>query len=179
MTYDADTHPVEAIGYGARAVGRVKPTSTPAYIVQYLSILLAPIFFAASVYMFLGRIMRTTGHPSYSLVPNRWLTAIFVGGDNLCFVVQAAGGGILASSDSKTSSDIGKAVILTGLCLQMVIFGFFVVLAAVWRVRMNAGSSKREGSFEWNKYISMLYIVSATITVRNLFRVIEYAMGGA
>jgi hypothetical protein len=45
--------------------------------------------------------------------------------------MQAARGGILALSNDRASTDIREGVILAGLCLQMVIFGFFIVVAAV------------------------------------------------
>ncbi|KAF1363485.1 hypothetical protein EJ07DRAFT_162737 [Lizonia empirigonia] len=137
---------------GTVPVGRSKPAATLPYIIQALSIPLAPILFA---------------------------TSIFISGDVLCFLVQAAGGGILAGSDSKKSSDLGKAVILTGLCLQMAIFAFFVIVAAIWQKRMvTAGSEKRRVEhWDWVRYLRMLYTVSGVITARNLFRVIEYAMG--
>lgn len=149
------------------------------YVIQALFILLAPILFAASVYMFLSRIVHAAGGAANSIVRLEWLTRIFVGGDVLCFLVQAVGGAILAGSDSKKGSDLGKAVILTGLCLQMVIFGFFVVVAAVWHKRMNQGSDEKPGAgdLDWRKYLTMLYAVSGIITMRNFFRVIEYAMG--
>ncbi|KAF2678367.1 RTA1-domain-containing protein [Lentithecium fluviatile CBS 122367] len=164
---------LEIIGYLARAYGKKKPTSTPAYIIQALFILLAPILFAASIYMFLSRMIRATGQTSFSIIKPRKLTRIFVGGDILCFIVQAIGGAILAGSDTKSASNLGKAVILAGLVLQIFIFGFFLVVAVVWHSRM-----KREKmDLDWERYIWMLYIVSAIISVRNLFRVIEYAMG--
>lgn len=170
---------VEIIGYAARAMGKSKPYNKGPYIIQALLILLAPILFAASIYMLLGRIIRATGSASYCMVRLKWLTKIFVGGDIVCFLAQAGGGGILAGADSKKSADLGKAVILTGLCLQMVIFGLFLVVAGVWQRRMNSSGMKGGSpSFDWARYLTMLYVASVIITVRNLFRVIEYAMGG-
>ncbi|KAH7401287.1 RTA1 like protein-domain-containing protein [Pyrenochaeta sp. MPI-SDFR-AT-0127] len=168
----------EIIGYAARAMGKSKPYNKGPYIIQALLILLAPILFAASIYMLLGRIIRATGSASYCMVRLKWLTKIFVGGDIVCFLAQAGGGGILAGADSKKSADLGKAVILTGLCLQMVIFGLFLVVAGVWQRRMNSSGMKGGSpSFDWARYLTMLYVASVIITVRNLFRVIEYAMG--
>ncbi|KAH7371931.1 RTA1 like protein-domain-containing protein [Pyrenochaeta sp. MPI-SDFR-AT-0127] len=169
----------QVIGYICRAMGKTKPNVLLPYIIQSLLILLAPILFAASVYMFLARILRATNTANYSIIRITWVTKVFVSGDILCFLIQAAGGGILASSDDKTGSDIGKGVILAGLCLQMVIFGFFVVVAAVWQKRMRRHDTKSSEttSFNWLIYLQMLYIVSILITIRNLFRVIEYAMG--
>ena len=127
--------------------------------------------------MFLARIIRATNTTHYSIIRINWVTKLFVGGDILCFLIQAAGGGILTGSDSKTSADLGKGVILVGLCLQMVIFGFFMFVAAVWQRRTRGAKDSRIMSFNWPIYVYMLYIVSILITIRNLFRVIEYAMG--
>tara|TARA_R110002003_G_scaffold112_13_gene9655 strand:+ start:2531 stop:2764 length:234 start_codon:yes stop_codon:yes gene_type:complete len=75
---------------------------------QALLILLGPIFFAAFIYMFLGRIMLATNSSALSMIRPTRLTKLFVGGDVLCFLVQAGGGIILAGSDSKSSADVGK-----------------------------------------------------------------------
>ena len=58
---------------------------------QTLLILLAPVLFAASLYMELGRIILLVDGESASLVRRTWLTKIFVGGDVLSFLVQSAG----------------------------------------------------------------------------------------
>ncbi|KAJ4982673.1 RTA1 domain-containing protein [Stagonosporopsis vannaccii] len=168
---------LEIIGYLCRALGNNKPNALLPYIIQSLFILLAPILFAASVYMFLARIILATNTVHYSIIRITRITKIFVGGDILCFLIQAGGGGILAGSDNKSSSDLGKGVILAGLCLQMVIFAFFMVVAAVWQMRMRGSNEAASKSFNWLIYLNMLYIVSILITLRNLFRVIEYAMG--
>ncbi|CAK1358836.1 unnamed protein product [Cercospora beticola] len=168
---------LEVIGYLCRGLGNSKPDVLILYIIQTLFILLAPILFAASVYMFLARIMRATNATHHSIIRINWVTKIFVGGDVLCFVIQGAGGGILAGADTQTSLDLGKGVILTGLCLQVVIFAFFMVVAAIWQKRMRGSKEDEMTSFNWLIYLQMLYVVSVLITVRNLFRVIEYAMG--
>ena len=175
------TSPVEVLGYLARAHGHSHPRSLNPYIAQTLLILLAPILFAASVYMFLGRIVLSTGHTRASLVRSTWLTKIFVGGDVLCFLVQAAGASMLAKTDaSKATKDLGKIIVLAGLIIQLFVFGFFVVVAAVFHVRARKIEAKGPlvQAFQWQKYLFMLYAVSGLITVRNVFRVAEYAMGG-
>ncbi|KAF2471750.1 RTA1-domain-containing protein [Lindgomyces ingoldianus] len=169
----------EIIGYAGRAYGHYHPQLLGPYIMQYLLILLAPILFAASVYMVLGRIIRATGFASYSLVRTTWLTKIFVGGDIVCFLIQAMGGSMIAGTKDPSARDRGKLIILLGLVLQVVIFGFFMLVGVVFHVRMR----KREGGrsafsdFNWERYLGMLYVASVLITVRNVFRVVEYAMG--
>lgn len=171
---------VELIGYGCRAYGNSNPDSKLAYILQALLILLAPILFAASVYMFLSRIIQATGQYSCSMIRPNWLTKIFVGGDVLCFLIQAVGAAILAGSDTKKSSDLGKAVILVGLFVQIAVFGLFMVVGIAFhrRARRLSGGKPVAAEFNWEGYLHQLYVVSVLISVRNVFRVIEYAMGG-
>ena len=116
------TPTVEVIGYIGRAIGHDDSESRGPYIIQYLFILLAPALFAASIYMVLGRIIIATHAQNLSVVRVRWQTMLFVSGDVLSFLVQCIGGGILASGDDKDESkrDLGKAVILTGIWIQIV-----------------------------------------------------------
>lgn len=58
---------------------------------QDLFILLAPILYAASIYMLLGRIITFLHGEHLSYVPVRLMTKIFVSGDILSFIIQAAG----------------------------------------------------------------------------------------
>lgn len=77
--------------------------------------------------MFLGRIVHAINGAANFIVLPEFLTRKSVGGDVLCFLVQAVGGAILAGSDSKKGLDLDRTVILTGLCLQMVIFGILLL----------------------------------------------------
>ncbi|KAH7086585.1 RTA1 like protein-domain-containing protein [Paraphoma chrysanthemicola] len=169
---------LEALGYVARALGRSNPTSTGLYVMQALLILLGPIFFAASIYMFLGRIMIATNSASYSIIRPTRLTKLFVGGDVLCFLLQAGDALILAGGDDASGANVVKVVILMGLGFQLVIFGFFLVVAGLWHTRLNA---RKEGesieTFDWRRYMKMLYVVSLIIAFTNLFQVIQEAMG--
>ncbi|OQV06598.1 hypothetical protein CLAIMM_11143 [Cladophialophora immunda] len=170
----------EVIGYAARLVGHYNPDSLPPYVVQALLILLAPILFAASIYMILGRIIRTTGAQAYSLVRVTWMTKIFVGGDVLCFLIQALGGAMLANADTPSQVSRGQHIILAGLILQILIFAFFLTVAGVFQQRLRrkpTESSCSGAAIGWQGLMVMLYTVSIFITVRNVFRVIEYAAG--
>jgi hypothetical protein len=60
-------------------------------MISNIGIILAPIFFAASVYMMLGRIILVSGGREKSLISPRWLTKIFVLGDIVAFLIQAYG----------------------------------------------------------------------------------------
>lgn len=82
---------VQIIGYIARALSHANTESVPIYSIQTILILLAPPLYAASIYMVLGRLILHLRAESYSIVPLKWMTGIFVTGDVIAFIMQAAG----------------------------------------------------------------------------------------
>jgi hypothetical protein len=168
---------VEIIGYAARGYSHNRLYSFTPFIMQTILILLAPILFAASVYMFLGRIIRATGRASYSIIRPTWLTKIFVTGDIVCFITQLVGAAIMGNATSKSIVDLGSTIILVGLVVQVLIFGLFLYAGVLFHLRMRKGPGSKS-SWEWERYIVLLYIVSVIITFRNIFRVVEYGLGG-
>jgi hypothetical protein len=167
----------EAIGYAARAAAHNDVVSKTPYIIQSILILISPILFAASIYMVLGRLILRTDSASYSIIRATWVTKIFVVGDILCFFIQSGGAGMLVKADDADGFKMGENIILGGLILQILIFAFFVTVASVWHRRLAAQPSAASSEVPWKKYIWLLYLASLFITVRNLCRVIEYAMG--
>jgi hypothetical protein len=87
------------MGYSARAVNanQFPNWSTGPYIVQSLTLLLAPTLFAASIYMILARIVLLTDGEEHSVIKVKWLTPTFVTGDVLSFLAQSGGRSHLCS----------------------------------------------------------------------------------
>ncbi|KAF1950024.1 RTA1 like protein [Byssothecium circinans] len=167
----------EGIGYAARAAAHSDIQNKIPYIIQSILILVAPILFAASIYMTLGRLIQRTDSASLSLIRATWVTKIFVTGDILCFFIQAGGAGKLVQGKDSDSVKMGENIILGGLILQILIFGFFVVVAGTWHRRLDARPTARAAEVPWLKYVRLLYAASAFITIRNACRVVEYALG--
>ncbi|THY71914.1 RTA1 like protein, partial [Aureobasidium pullulans] len=168
----------EVIGYAARAKSADQHpdyTLIP-YILQSLFLLLAPTLFAASIYMELGRILDLTEGSSRSIIGRKKLTKIFVLGDVLSFLAQSGGGGMLAQGNSS-----GNKVIIGGLVLQLLFFGFFMVSAVVFHKRMSANPTTKVMAMPlpWKKHLTALYVGSGLILVRSLYRLIEYIQGGS
>lgn len=85
---------VEAIGYGGRAINASEDSgqwSKGPYIIQPLLLLLGPPFYAASIYMVLGRLIRLLEADKYSMVRLKWLTKIFLFGDIVSILAQGMG----------------------------------------------------------------------------------------
>jgi len=167
----------EGIGYAARAAAHNDTETKTPYIIQSILILIAPILFAASVYMILGRLILRTDSASYSIIRANWVTKMFVTGDILCFFIQSGGAGMLVQAKDADGFKRGENIILGGLILQILIFMFFVVVASIWHRRLSAQPTAAAAELPWKRYIWLLYAASVFITVRNLCRVIEYALG--
>lgn len=146
------------------------------YAVQNVFILLGPALFAASIYMCLSRIIRGIGASHHSLIKPRNLTRTFVAGDVLSFVVQGSAAGLMVTG---SNPKLGEGIVIAGLMIQIVVFGFFAVMAVIFqrRVERNPTNESHDVSIPWKKSMRMLFIVSALIMIRSCFRVIEYAMG--
>lgn len=146
------------------------------YAVQNVFILLGPALFAASIYMCLSRIIRGIRASHHSMIKPRNLTRTFVAGDVLSFVVQGSAAGLMVTGKNPK---LGEGIVIAGLMIQIVVFGFFAVMAVIFqrRVDNNPTNESCDVSIPWKKSMRMLFIVSALIMIRSCFRVIEYAMG--
>ncbi|KAI9860101.1 MAG: hypothetical protein M1824_003339 [Vezdaea acicularis] len=171
---------VESVGYVGRAIGSKETpdwTLGP-FIIQIVLLLVAPALFAATIYMSLGHIILSVDGESVSLIRKKWLTKVFVCGDVLSFLVQAAGGGVLAGGTAKAATN-GQRLILLGLFLQVIFFGLFVLVAVVFHIRLRKAPTNKslDPNAPWRRRLIVLYVASALIMVRSVVRIIEYIQG--
>ncbi|KAF7128324.1 hypothetical protein CNMCM5793_002866 [Aspergillus hiratsukae] len=174
----------QVIGYGCRATSHFFESSTTLYAIQTLLVLLAPTLYAASIYMLLGRVIKSLQAERLSPVPVKWMTKTFVAGDIVSFILQGAGGGVM-SAGSANSQDIGSYIIIAGLAVQLLFFGVFVLVACVFHFRFSnsqeAGSVVNSGRVPWTRswkgLLWVLYLVSGLILIRSAFRMVEFAQG--
>lgn len=125
--------------------------------------------------MIYGRIVLFVRTPEASVIRPTRVTKIFVCGDVLAFFLQAGGGGMMAQA---SNAKLGQKVILVGLFAQLLFFGFFLVIAFIFRARM-AKSPKTISSYgkhSWNGLLTLL-IAAVLIILRCIYRVAELAMG--
>ncbi|KAH6849569.1 putative RTM1-like protein [Alternaria alternata] len=170
----------EVIGYIGRAISAQESPnwSVAVYSLSTILLLVAPALFAASIYMMLGRIILVTDGESHSLIPKKWLTKLFVTGDVISFMMQGAGGGIMASGTIE-AVHTGEKIIIAGLVVQLLFFGFFIVTGVIFHARMvqQPTSKVYSQSLPWERQLYALYVASLLILVRCIFRLIEYAQG--
>lgn len=151
---------------------------------QSLLLLLAPIFFAATLYMTYSRIVRAVDGESCSIIPLRWATRVFVCGDVASFFIQGGGGAILSKATTQSKVNLGNDVIVAGLVFQVVMFATFLVCCVTFnmRFRRTAATNNTRGfanEIPWQSCLVVLYVTSVAIMIRNIYRVIEYAMGSS
>lgn len=174
----------EALGY----IGRIlNARETPAsradyslgpYIMQALLLLIAPLLIAATVYMTLGYVVLATDGEKHAMIKERFLTKLFVIGDIFAFLVQSTGGGLLAKGEPD-SKQAGNWIVIGGLGIQILFFGMFMVVAAMFGIRMHARPTERSQlpQVRWRLHLGVLFVASLLIMIRSVFRVVEYVQG--
>ncbi|KUJ15127.1 RTA1 like protein, partial [Mollisia scopiformis] len=164
---------LDTTGFLGRILAHSHPYDLNIYVVQTIFILLAPALFAASIYMTLERIILFTRGEKIAPIPARWLSKIFVCGDAILLMVQAAGGGLMVTK----SMLLGEHLVVTGLLLQIICFGIFVVTSGIFHYRMVRLPFAISPDPNWQKFMYTLYVASSLIFIRSIFRVIEF-LGG-
>ncbi|KAB8227667.1 hypothetical protein ETB97_012168 [Aspergillus alliaceus] len=162
-----------ALGYLCRAISAKSPTSLGPYIGQSLLILLPPSLYAATIYMVYGRIVQCTRRPELSIISPTRVTKVFVVGDVLAFILQCSGGGMMAISGL---GSIGEKLLVFGLFVQLLFFGFFLFVSVKFALRIRRTPSKvMEGP--WKTLLYILYAMAALIIFRCVYRIVEFVQG--
>ena len=73
--------------------------------------------------------------------------------------------------------DLGQNIIVGGLVVQILFFGFFLVVAAVFHLRISKNPTAESRDVPWKRHINTLYAASILILIRSIFRVVEYQQG--
>ncbi|KAH8749728.1 RTA1 like protein-domain-containing protein [Diaporthe sp. PMI_573] len=174
----------ELVGYIARMMSAKESPNFERgpFIIQSLLLLLGPALFAASIYMILGRIILVTCGEAHSPIRRRWLTKIFVTGDVVSFLAQAAGAVILASassSNNSSSANLGQKIIIAGLFVQVFFFGVFIFTSVLFHSRIDKVPTNisSRSDMNWRRHMWALYAANVLIMLRSIFRVVEYIQG--
>ncbi|KAL5000856.1 RTA1 like protein-domain-containing protein [Aspergillus recurvatus] len=177
----------QILGYLFRILSHNHTNSIPLYALQTVLILLAPALYAASIYMVLGRLIVHLDAQEHSLVRVKWMTKIFVAGDVISFLMQCGGGGLMSSDDTSTRQT-GETITIIGLAVQIIFFGFFLITALVFHIRINKAptaisietKTHWRGNVTARNWVTLLlamYVVSVLILVRSVFRMVEFING--
>jgi hypothetical protein len=148
------------------------------YIGQSLFIILPPSLYAATIYMIYGRLVLFVNAPEASVIKPTRVTKIFVCGDVLAFLLQAGGGGMMAQAGMAKT---GQTIMLLGLFIQLLFFGFFLIISLLFWKRMHSSpktlSVPQYGKRSWLALLKLLLCAAVIIIIRCIFRVVEFSQG--
>ncbi|KAL2222962.1 RTA1 like protein-domain-containing protein [Thermoascus aurantiacus ATCC 26904] len=168
----------EVLGWAGRTWSSQCPYMMTAFLMQISTLIIAPTFFTAGIYILLGRFINILGRDSSFLSPALYLW-IFCTCDILSLVIQAIGGGIASAESNKIDGDTstGTHIMVAGIIFQMASITVFVVCAAdfVWRaVRRNVLHTMRDTMVPllWAMVFSIVCIY-----IRSIYRTIELLEG--
>jgi len=71
----------------------------------------------------------------------------------------------------------GKHIVVTGLFLQIIFFGVFIITSGIFHTRIVRSPTHESMAVPWQKYMFALYAASFFILIRSIFRVIEFTGG--
>lgn len=78
-----------------------------------------------------------------------------------------------------SSKDTGENVILGGLFVQIAFFGFFLMSAIIFQLRISRHPTMESVAdyVPWQKHMAALHASSVLILIRSIIRVVEYIQG--
>lgn len=85
----------------------------------------------------------------------------------------------MLASGNGSNTATAQNIILGGLFIQVIAFGFFIFVALLFHKRMHANPTYKstQPDMPWQKHMKVLYSVSLLIMVRSVVRVVEYIQG--
>ncbi|OJK00352.1 hypothetical protein ASPACDRAFT_52076 [Aspergillus aculeatus ATCC 16872] len=173
---------VELLGWAARIWSAKCPYAQTPYMMQITTLIIAPTFFTAGIYVILARLVSTFGRHS-SLMPPKLYVWIFCICDVIALGVQGAGGGMASSESSNSSSSqtTGTHIMVGGIIFQLVSITLFVGLATDFVLRLSKQQHKPHAIIRSNT--PLLFLGGATvfslllIYIRSVYRTIELLHG--
>ncbi|MCJ1366877.1 hypothetical protein MMC16_006008 [Acarospora aff. strigata] len=174
---------LEILGYVARVQMHYNPFTQNPFLMYIVTLTIAPAFFAAAIYLCLGRIIVVFGDHVSRFKP-RTYTLTFITADVLSLVFQAAGGALASAANDQANLDKGVNVMLAGLGLQVASLTLFIILAGefAWRVlhtkhNLNPVYADLRASKVFKFFLLGLGVSTITIFVRCIYRVAELSAG--
>jgi hypothetical protein len=109
---------------------------------------IGPAFLSAAIYLSLSRLIVIYGAHIAPFAPKTY-SYVFIGCDVISLILQATGGALAASADTKSAQNTGVNVMIAGLVFQVASIGLFMVLSLDFLRRVKrARSLNKDPKFE-------------------------------
>ncbi|RAK96468.1 RTA1 domain-containing protein [Aspergillus ibericus CBS 121593] len=170
---------VEVLGWAARLWAAICPYNSTAFMIQISTLIIAPTFYTAGIYVLLGRFIQLFGPASSMLTPKRYLW-IFCTCDVVSLVIQAAGGGLASSESDEVNGDtsLGTNIMVAGIVFQLASISIFVICAVDFfrrSVRLGYRQALVNGPLSY--LVGAMVFSVVCIYIRSIYRTIELAQG--
>ncbi|KAL4754034.1 hypothetical protein BDW72DRAFT_157538 [Aspergillus terricola var. indicus] len=168
----------EVIGWAGRTWSAECPYNTNAFLMQITTLIIAPTFYTAGVYVLLGRFIQLLGRDSSILSPRVYLM-IFVTCDVISLVIQAIGGGMasVAAAQENGNTTPGTNIMVAGIIFQMASITVFVLCAADFVRRTLARRLLQNYTKTIMPLLAAMVFSVLCIYVRSIYRTIELLEG--
>ncbi|KAL2030267.1 hypothetical protein VTO58DRAFT_107621 [Aureobasidium pullulans] len=171
----------EVLGWAARSWSNECPYNANAFLMQICTLIIAPTFFTAGIYVILGRMIAIAG-PGVSPIGPTWYLWIFCTVDVISLVIQAVGGGSAAVAFNSTppgNTKVGTNIMVAGIDFQLASVVIFSVLFFLFLYR--AAVKLSLPPFKNDKDMKLLVLVTSfsilLIIMRSIYRTVELAGG--
>ena len=86
---------------------------------------------------------------------------------------------MMSTAKTASAQKNGQYAIIGGLFIQVIFFGFFIIVAGLFHYRISSRPTNRSlaATVPWQRYLSVLYVASTFIMIRSVFRIAEYVQG--
>ncbi|PYI15052.1 RTA1-domain-containing protein [Aspergillus japonicus CBS 114.51] len=168
----------ELIGWAGRTWSADCPYNSTAFLMQISTLIIAPTFFTAGIYVLLGRFIALMGPETSMLSPKLYLW-IFVTCDVVSLVVQAIGGGLasIAYNSADGNTEPGTHTMVAGIVFQLVSITVFVLLAADFVRRTLRLRLLQTMTGSVVPLLGAMILSVIVIYVRSIYRTIELSQG--
>lgn len=176
----------ELLGWAGRTWNAKCPYNHQGFLLQITTLIIAPTFFTAALYIMLGALISTVG-PKSSLISARAYALIFCTCDIVSLILQAVGGALASDASGRYMGNTkpGTNIMVAGIAFQlgtMTFFALFVVDFARrtrnMQLEKNAGTvAAQVMNADLKKVWVALMVSFVMIYIRSIYRTIELAQG--
>ncbi|CAD1809777.1 RTA1 like family protein [Candida parapsilosis] len=127
---------LEFLGFLGRVLSFNDMSSFSYYVMQMVTLTIAPAFTMGGIYFLLGQLVIIHGR-QFSFLKPLWYAYIFIACDILSLFIQAAGGGVASAATSgNTSPDPGTNTMIAGIAFQAFAMSIYVSLwfVFIWKI---------------------------------------------
>jgi hypothetical protein len=159
------------------------PFNNNDFLIYLVTLTIAPALLTAAIFLCLSRIVIVYGEHLSRLKP-RTYTLVFCTCDLISLVLQALGGGIAASANTTSSSNLGRDIMLGGLGFQVLSLILFGIAAGEFALRVMKGKGNWNPRYTnlvssklFKSFLIGLLVASVTIFARSVYRCVELSGG--